>query len=415
MKESEATSAKKEGHGKHGGNAKKGFKEHPVLWITALVAVVLFGWLVIHFFFKPKPKPPVQAGVPVSTGMVRQGDIGIYLDALGTVTPVYTVTVTSRVTGELTDVYYTEGQMVKKNDLLATIDARPYQALLTQAQGQLARDQALLKNARLDLVRYQNAFEQHAIPEQQLATQQAQVEQDAGAVELDQGNMAAAQVNVDYTRITSPINGRVGLRSVDPGNIVSADGATGLATVTQIQPITVIFDISEDDLPQVTEQLAAGRTLGVTALDRSQQHKLAEGSLITIDNQINPTTGTVRARATFPNRKSELFPNQFVNARLLVKTLTKVVLVPSAAIQRNNDAAFIYTVQPNDTVMSRDVKITAVDGETTAVTGVNAGEKIVTDGFDKLQSGSKITIRTPQAAAPATSAAPTATPPPAHE
>jgi multidrug efflux system membrane fusion protein len=328
---------------------------------------------------------------------------------------VYTVTVTSRVTGELTDVYYTEGQMVKKNDLLATIDARPYQALLTQAQGQLARDQALLKNARLDLVRYQNAFEQHAIPEQQLATQQAQVEQDAGAVELDQGNMAAAQVNVDYTRITSPINGRVGLRSVDPGNIVSADGATGLATVTQIQPITVIFDISEDDLPQVTEQLAAGRTLGVTALDRSQQHKLAEGSLITIDNQINPTTGTVRARATFPNRKSELFPNQFVNARLLVKTLTKVVLVPSAAIQRNNDAAFIYTVQPNDTVMSRDVKITAVDGETTAVTGVNAGEKIVTDGFDKLQSGSKITIRTPQAAAPATSAAPTATPPPAHE
>jgi multidrug efflux system membrane fusion protein len=415
MKESEATSAKKEGHGKHGGNAKKGFKEHPVLWVTALVAVVLFGWLIIHFFFKPKPKPPVQAGVPVSTGMVRQGDIGIYLDALGTVTPVYTVTVTSRVTGELTDVYYTEGQMVKKNDLLATIDARPYQALLTQAQGQLARDQALLKNARLDLVRYQNAFEQHAIPEQQLATQQAQVEQDAGAVELDQGNMAAAQVNVDYTRITSPINGRVGLRSVDPGNIVSADGATGLATVTQIQPITVIFDISEDDLPQVTEQLAAGRTLGVTALDRSQQHKLAEGSLITIDNQINPTTGTVRARATFPNRKSELFPNQFVNARLLVKTLTKVVLVPSAAIQRNNDAAFIYTVQPNDTVMSRDVKITAVDGETTAVTGVNAGEKIVTDGFDKLQSGSKITIRTPQAAAPATSAAPTATPPPAHE
>jgi membrane fusion protein, multidrug efflux system len=415
MKESEVTSAKKEGHAKHGSKAKKGFKEHPVLWIAALVALVLFGWLIIHFFFKPKPKPPVQAGVPVSTGVVRQGDIGIYLDALGTVTPVYTVTVTSRVTGELTDVYYTEGQMVKKNDLLATIDPRPYQALLTQAQGQLARDQALLKNARLDLVRYQNAFEQHAIPEQQLATQQAQVEQDAGAVELDQGNMAAAQVNVDYTRITSPINGRVGLRSVDPGNIVSADGATGLATVTQIQPITVIFDISEDDLPQVTEQLAAGRTLGVTALDRSQQRKLAEGSLITIDNQINPTTGTVRARATFPNHKSELFPNQFVNARLLVKTLTNVVLVPSAAIQRNNDAAFVYTVQPNDTVVSRDVKISAVDGETTAVTGVKAGEKIVTDGFDKLQSGSKITVRTPQPAASAAPAAPATTPPPAHE
>lgn len=420
MKESEATSAKKEGHPKDGTKAKKGFKEHPVLWIAALVVLVLFVWLLVHLFFKPKPHPPVPPGVPVSTGVVKQGEIGIYLDALGTVTPVYTVTVTSRVTGELTDVYYQEGQMVKKGDLLAAIDARPYQALLTQAQGQLARDQALLKNARLDLVRYQNAFEQHAIPEQQLATQQALVDQDAGVVQLDQGNLAAAQVNVDYTRISSPIDGRVGLRTVDPGNIVPADGATGLATVTQIQPITVIFDISEDDLPPVTEQLSAGRTLGVTALDRSQQRKLAEGSLITIDNQINPTTGTVRARATFPNRKSELFPNQFVNARLLVKTLTNVDLVPSAAIQRNNDAAFVYVIQPDDTVVSRDVKITAVDGETSAVTGVKPGDKLVTDGFDKLQSGSKITIRTPQAvaaapAAPAPSAATAATPPPAHE
>ncbi len=421
MKESEETPAKKEGHRVHDAKSKKGFREHPVLWIAGLVALVLFGWLIFHFFFKPKPKPPVQAGIPVSTGEVKQGEIGIYLDALGTVTPVYTVTVTSRVTGELTDVYYKEGQMVKKNDLLATIDPRPYQALLTQARGQLTRDQAMLKNARLDLVRYQNAFEQHAIPEQQLATQQALVEQDSGVVELDQGNLASAQVNVDYTRISSPIDGRVGLRTVDPGNIVPADGTTGLATVTQIQPITVIFDISEDDLPQVTEQLSTGRTLGVTALDRSQQHKLAEGSLITIDNQINPTTGTVRARATFPNLKSELFPNQFVNARLLVKTLTNVDLVPSAAIQRNNEAAFVYIVQPDDTVVSRDVKITAVDGETSAVSGVKPGEKLVTDGFDKLQSGSKITIRTPQAApsaapaAPAPSAATAATPPPAHE
>ncbi len=301
--------------------------------------------------------------------------------------------------------------MVKKNDLLATIDPRPYQALLLQAQGQLARDQALLKNARLDLVRYQNAFEQHAIPEQQLATQQALVEQDAGVVELDQGSLAAAQVNVDYTRILSPIDGRVGLRTIDPGNIVQADGSAGLATVTQLQPITVIFDIAEDDLPPVTEQLSAGRTLGVTALDRSQQRKLAEGTLITIDNMINPATGTVRARATFPNLRGELFPNQFVNARLLVRTLSKVTLVPSAAIQRSSDGAFVYAVQPEGTVRSQDVKLVATEGEFAAVTGVTAGLQLVTDGFDKLQSGSTIIVKQAQAA-PADN--PT-TPPPAHE
>jgi multidrug efflux system membrane fusion protein len=302
--------------------------------------------------------------------------------------------------------------MVKKDDLLAVIDPRPYQALLVQAQGQLARDQALLKNARLDLVRYQNAYEQHAIPEQQLATQQALVEQDAGVVLLDQGNLESAQVNVDYTRITSPIEGRVGLRSVDPGNIVASDGTTGLAVITQLQPITVIFNISEDDLSQVTEQTSAGRTLSVEALDRAQQHKIAEGTLLTLDNQINTTTGTVRARATFPNKKNELFPNQFVNARLLVKTLTNVVLVPTAAVQRNSDAAFVYVVQPDSTVKSQDVKIVATEGETTAVTGAKAGDVLVTDGFDKLQSGSKIVDRAQTAAAPG---APAATPPPAHE
>ncbi len=391
--------------------------KRPLFAIVAVAAVIVCGWVLFHHFSKPKAKPPAPSGIPVSTGQARTGDIHIYLDALGTVTPVFTVTLTSRVVGELTAVLYQEGQMVKKNDLLAVIDPRPYQALLVQAQGQLSRDEALLKNARLDLVRYQNAYEQHAIPEQQLATQQALVEQDAGVVQLDQGNMASAQINVDYTRITSPIDGRVGLRSVDPGNIVAADGTTGLATITQLQPITVIFNISEDDLPAVTEQTSAGRTLAVTALDRAQARTLAEGTLITLDNQINTTTGTVRARATFPNKKNELFPNQFVNARLLVKTLTNVILVPSASIQRNGDSAFVYVVQADNTVLSRDVKIVAAEGEITAVTGVKPKEELVTDGFDKLQSGSKIAIRKTESAgaSPAAERAPTQAPASARE
>jgi multidrug efflux system membrane fusion protein len=396
MKEQEAPTAPKtradEGRGQPGGRGPAR-RRHPVLFWAAVAAVVLSAFLLFRVFSSPKPKPRPPAGVPVSVGTARVGDIDVFLDAIGTVTPVYTVTVTSRVSGEVTDVLYKEGQSVAKGDLLAIIDPRPYQALLVQAEGQLARDQALLKNARLDLVRYQNAFEQHAIPEQQLATQQALVEQYAGTVQLDQGNLAAAQVNVDYTRITSPIDGRVGLRSVDPGNIVSADGTTPLATITQLQPITVIFTISEDDLSQVTEQMAAGRTLRVDALDRAQQAKIAQGTLITVDNQINTTTGTVRARALFANQKNELFPNQFVNARLRVKTLTNVILVPAASIQRNSDETYVYVVQADGTVRSRDVKVAATEGETSAVSGVNSGEQLVTDGFDKLQSGTRVLIR----------------------
>jgi multidrug efflux system membrane fusion protein len=406
MKDSEAatTRNKHQKHPESGPHRRRWVEKHWGLATVGLVCLVLCVWLLIHWLSKPKPKAPAPAGIPVSAGVAKLGSIDIFLDALGTVTPVSTVTVTSRVSGELTDVRYQEGQLVKKNDLLAVIDPRPYAALLAQAKGQLARDQAMLKNARLDLGRYQNAYEQHAIPEQQLATQQALVEQDMGVVELDQGNLASAQVNVDYTQIASPIDGRVGLRSVDPGNIVSADGTVGLATITQLQPITVIFNIAEDDLSRVEEQIAAGQTLRVYALDRSQQRTLAQGSLITLDNQINLATGTVRARATFPNLKNELFPNQFVNARLLVKTLSQVVLVPAAAIQRNNDAAFVYVTQPDSTVVSRDVKIVATEGDVSAVTGVKPGEQLVTDGFDKLQSGSKIAVR--QAAAPRAPATP---------
>jgi multidrug efflux system membrane fusion protein len=365
------------------------------VWISAVAACVLVVAFLLFGRSKPK-KPPAPPPIPVSAEAVKLGSIDIYLDALGTVVPVNTVTVTSRVGGELTEVHYQEGKMVNKGDLLAVIDPRPYSALVLQAQGQLARDLALLKNARIDLDRYKNAYVQHAIPEQQLATQEALVEQDDGVVKLDQGNLAAAQVNLDYTRIVSPIDGRVGLRGVDPGNIVSANGSVALATITQLQPITVIFNLAEDDLGQVAAPIAAGKILPVKVLDRAQSRVIATGTLITIDNQINPTTGTVRARAVFPNLSNELFPNQFVNARLLVKTLTQVDLAPVAAIQRNNDAAFVYVVQADGTVQSRGVKIVAIEGEVAAVTGVDPGDKLVTDGFDKLQGGTKVAVRKPE-------------------
>jgi multidrug efflux system membrane fusion protein len=357
------------------------------------LGVLIVGWLIFKWLFAPKAKPAVVPVIPVAVGSVQLGDINVYLDELGTVTPVYTVTVASRVAGELTEVRYTEGQLVKKNELLAIIDPRPYRALVVQAQGQLSRDQALLANARLDLVRYQNSFKEHAIPEQQLATQQALVEQDEGTVTLDQGNLDAAQVNLDYTRIVSPIDGRVGLRLVDPGNIVPANGTTGIATITQLQPITVIFTIAEDNLDEVTEQIAAGHKLSVTALDRTRNRTLSSGTLLALDNQINVATGTVRARASFANTHNELFPNQFVNTRLLVKTLTKVNLVPDAAIQRNNDLAFLYVVQPDSTVQTSNIKILASDGGVSAITGAESNAQVVTDGFDKLQNGTKISIK----------------------
>jgi multidrug efflux system membrane fusion protein len=381
-------------------------KRHPLVWALVLLAALVVIWLMVRAFSKPKAKPAGPQPIPVAIAPVTVGNLDVYLDALGTVTPVYTVTVVSRVAGEITQIHFKEGQIVKKNDLLAVIDPRPYVAALIQAQGQLGRDQASLKNARIDLVRYQNAYQDHAIPQQQLATQQATVDQDEATVKLDQGNLAAAQVNVDYTQIRSPIDGRVGLRNIDLGNVVPANGTTGLCVITQIQPITVIFTVAEDEIDDVTAQMATGRTMQVLALDRAKEHQIAAGSLITVDNQVNITTGTVRARATFPNTRNELFPSQFVNARLLVKTLTQVNLVPQAAIQRNNDVAYVYALQPDSTVKSQNIKILATEGETSAVTGVSAGARLVTDGFDKLQNGSKVVQRKvpPPAGAPATTA-----------
>jgi multidrug efflux system membrane fusion protein len=375
--------------------------KHWAIWILVILAAILAIWLLVRVLSKPKAKPAGGQPVPVATAPVKIGSIDVYLDALGTVTPVYTVTVVSRVAGAITEIHFKEGQIVKKDDLLAVIDPRPYEAALIQAQGQLARDQASLKNARIDLTRYQNAYQEHAVPQQTLATQQATVDQDEGTVKLDQGNLAAAAVNVDYAHIRSPIDGRVGLRNIDLGNVVAANGTSGLCVITQLKPITVIFTVAEDVLDEVTTGMRTGQPLKVLALDRAKQHQLAAGTLITVDNQVNVTTGTVRARATFPNTDNELFPSQFVNARLLVKTLSQVNVVPQAAIQRNNDAAFVYVVQTDGTVKSQNIKIQATEGETSAVTGVNPGDVLVTDGFDKLQNGSKVVRRKPTQAEPA--------------
>ncbi len=378
-----------------------------VVWSAIACMLIGAGYLLSQRSATPPPagkngKKGAGGAIPVSVAAVQKGNIGVYVNALGTVTPVYTATITSRVAGELMEVHYHEGQMVHKGDLLAVIDPRPYQAIYTQAQGQLERDEAQLSNARIDLTRYQIAFEQHAVPEQQLATQKATIGQDEGTVKLDQGNLQAANVNLEYTRITAPINGRVGLRAVDPGNIVQANGTQALLTITQLQPITVIFTMAEDYISEVASQIRAGHKLRVDALDRDAQSDLAEGTLLTLDNQIDTTTGTVRVRASFPNRDNALFPNEFVNARLLVRTLNGVNLITTAAIQRNNDIAFVYVVnRANSTVQSRNIKVAATDGNVAAVTGVSPGEILVTDGFDKLQDKTKVVIRKPAEAPPA--------------
>jgi len=387
------------------------------IWIGALVILIAGGGYLLSQ--RPADTAATSGGkgaskkgqkgggaIPVAIDTVKKGNMGVYIEALGTVTPVYTVTVTSRVAGQLMEVHYKEGQIVHKGDLLAVIDPRPYQAVVTQAQGQLQRDQAALENARLDLKRYQSALEQHAIPEQQLATQQATVHQDEGTTLLDQGNLDAGKVNVDYTRITSPIDGRVGLRQVDPGNIVAANGTQALAIIAQLQPITVIFTMAEDYISDVVLQMQAGHKLKVDAMDRSDTVMLAHGEVLTVDNQIDTTTGTVKVRATFPNRDYKLFPNEFVNAKLLVKTLMGVNIIPNAAIQRNNDISFVYVVNQQNKVQSRNVQVATTDGISAAVTGVAPGERVVIDGFDKLQDNTTVRIRPANTATTKTAANP---------
>lgn len=323
----------------------------------------------------------------------HSGAIDVYINGLGSVTPIYTVSVNSRIDGQLMNVNYTEGQLVRQGDLLVQIDPRPYQVMLTQYEGMLVRDQALLDNARIDLDRYRTLVAHNAVPEQTYATQVALVKQYEGNVKTDQGQIDSARLDLVYCRITAPITGRVGLRLVDPGNIVSAN-STAMAVITQIEPISVIFTISEEQLPAVRQRVRAGARLAVDAMDRMQQTTLASGVLNTIDNQIDPTTGTVRLRADFPNHNDALFPDQFVNARLRLQVKRNVTLVPNPAIQRNGSQAYVWIVGADNTVQIRNVTVGTQGPEESQIqSGVSSGEIVVTDGVDRLQPGSKVSAQ----------------------
>jgi membrane fusion protein, multidrug efflux system len=331
--------------------------------------------------------------VPVVAVPARTADVGVYLSGLGTVTPIATVTVRSRVDGELMRVAFREGQLVKAGELLAEIDPRPFQVQLAQAVGQLAKDQALLKNAVVDLERYRTLFEQDSVAKQQLDTQASLVRQYEGTIKADQAAVDSAKLQLTYARITAPLSGRVGLRQVDPGNIVRSGDTNGIVVITQLQPISVIFTIAEDNVGAVMRRLKAGDKLPVDAWDRADKTKLATGTLATVDNQIDPQTGTVKLRASFANSDIQLFPNQFVNARMLVDTLQGATVIPSAAVQRGNQGTFVYVVQPDSSVTVRAVKLGPVQGEIVAVeAGVQPGEIVVTDGADRLREGAKVEI-----------------------
>ena len=363
-------------------------------WLVALIVVAVVAFLV---FFRSSlgqsnsaraGKQAAPRAVPVVGATARVGDLGVYQNGLGTVTPIKTVTVHSRVDGELDSVAYREGQLVREGDLLAQLDPRPFEVQLHQAEAQLAKDEATLKNARIDLERYKALIAQDSIPRQQLDTQAATVDQDEAAIKSDQAQIESARLNLTYGRITAPISGIVGLRLVDPGNIVRASDQNGLLVITQQQPIAVIFTIAADHLQAVLQQRKAGHELVVEPWDRDFKHKLATGFLLAIDNQIDQSTGTVRMKAQFPNENYALYPNQFVNARLLVDTLHQTVLVPTAAIQRSPQSTYVYVVKPDSTVELRTVDLQLTEGDDTSVRkGLSSGEVVVIDGMDKLQPG----------------------------
>jgi membrane fusion protein, multidrug efflux system len=365
-----------------------------LIWTAVLL---LFG-LALYWVLgrKEEPKTRPQAQITITTATAKKGNIGDYLDAIGTVTPVYTASIFSQVTGVVFKVDYQEGQLVRKGDPLTDIDDRQYVATLLQAQGALERDENLLAQAKMDLQRYQAAWARNAVAKQILDDQEKLVMQDEGTVKNDQGSVQFDQLQVEYCHITAPFPGRVGLRLVDPGNLVAAgpsSTANPLAVITQIQPITVIFTLPEDSLGAVEAQLRKDAKLTVDAYDRTAQTKLGSGKLLALDNQIDTTTGTVKVRAVFSNDDFALFPNQFVNTRLLVQTLEGVTLVPSATIQQNGQTSFVYVIQDNVAHL-HNIKVGVTDNGLTQVEGINPGDVVANSSFDKLQDNSRVTIAT---------------------
>jgi multidrug efflux system membrane fusion protein len=386
-------------------------------WRLIATCLVLLLVVAAVVWWSKQQAAPEQQGrggrnaVPMSIvpETVGKGDIGINLNALGTVTSLATVTIRSQISGYLQKVDFKEGDEVKKGDLIAEIDPRPYEAMLAQANGNLARDQALLKGAQVDLARYQGLATQNAVPHQTLDTQVALVAQDQGTVEFDKAAVKSAEVNLQYTRILSPLDGRVGLRQVDQGNYVTPGDASGIVVITQLQPISVLFTVPEDNLQPISKRLQSGAVLPAAALDRGGGKKIADGTLQTFDSQIDPTTGTIKLRAQFPNETKTLYPNQFVNIQLLLDTHKDVTTMPTAGVQRGVPGTFVYLVNSDDTVSVRKIELGVTDGDRVEVrSGLQPGDKIVVDGADKLRDGAKINVRAeaPNPNAPAAAPAP---------
>ena len=359
-----------------------------------MAAFIVLAYLVYRHVTGSRGAPPANAqpAAAINAARATTGDMDIYIQALGTVTPIYTVTVFSQVTGTIINVYYREGQMVNKGDPLVDIDPRTFEANLKQAQGNLEHDVGLLNQAKINLVRFQTALARNAIARQTAEDQAQLVLQLEGSVKADQGAVDFAATQLSYCHIVAPIAGRVGLRLVDPGNVVFAGTVSTLVVITQLQPITVVFTVPEDDLSQVQTQLRGGHSLSVDAFDRSNQHKIDSGTLASLDNQVDTTTGTVKFRGNFPNPGLRLFPNQFVNARLRVRTLHKATLVPTAAVQHNGDITFVYLIQPNNTVAVKNVTVLTGNERESAITGINPDASVATSGFDRLENGAAVAV-----------------------
>ena len=381
-----------------------------LIWVLILLLFGVLFWAIMHHqqaAKAPAGRRAMTGPVTITTATAKKGDIGVYLNAIGTVTPVYLDTITSQVTGMVAAVHYREGQMVRRGDPLIDIDSRPYRAQLAQAEGALERDTNLLAQARMDLTRYQTAWARNAIARQIVEDQQKVVLQDEGTVKVDQGAVQYDAVQVAFCHLTAPISGRVGLRLVDPGNVVQANSTTPLVVITQIDPITVVFTIAEDNVGQVMSQMRHAKPLPVTAYDRGDEAEIATGKLQTVDNQIDTTTGTVKLRALFANKHDVLFPNLFVNTKLLVNTLHDVILVPTSTIQQNGDVSYVFVIR-NGIAYMQDVKTgISESGETVVVQGVNPGDVIADSSFQKLQDKSKVVLsKTPLPATTSGSKAP---------